>query len=279
MVKLENISRKMKNKILEFLYQDELMNVFMIHFFESDKDKNGKIYIEKCGENITSIIVIKDDGNSHFTTYYTVSSNGLKLIAQLLKTLNFKDILLAGKAEEVKYILDNMDLKKELYLNNYYKLNLQNYHQLKTAPNIKLRRATKDIYDLNKIKEYLISFFEVKKESAIKRITNEDKLNEQISNGIYFLEDGNQSIGMARFYGQSSKFIDITTLYIDEQFRGKGFGKILVSLMIEIALSSNRIPILQTSKDNLAARKLYEQLGFEVVCDYTFQFILGKYQV
>jgi len=273
MVKLEKISEKTKNEILEFLYQDELMNVFMIHYFESGKGQIGSVYIEKYGANITSIVHIKDDGNSHFTTYYATNKSGLKAIAQLLKTLNLKDILLAGKFEEVEYILANMDLKKDLYLNSYYKLNLQNYIKIKMDQNIIFRRARNDVCDLNKIKEYLISFFEADTELAIERITNERKLNDEIDNGIYILEVQNQAIGMARFYGQSDKFIDVTTLYVEEQFRGKGFGKILMGLMIDVAISTNKIPILQTSKDNLAARKLYEQLGFEVVCDYTFQFL------
>ncbi len=97
-------------------------------------------------------------------------------------------------------------MKKELYLNSYYKLNLQKYNELKIGLNIGFRRAENNVGDLKKIKEYLILFFEADTESAIERITNERKLADEIENGVYLLERDKQTIGMARFFGQSNAF-------------------------------------------------------------------------
>lgn len=99
------------------------------------------------------------------------------------------------------------------------------------------------------------------------------KLAEDIKVGVYFIEYKGQVIGMARYSGKTKNYIDITTVYIDPHYRGKGFGKKLMSYMIDRIIADNKIPVIQTSLLNIIARKTYESLGFIKQDDYSFEFI------
>lgn len=78
---------------------------------------------------------------------------------------------------------------------------------------------------------------------------------------------------MARICGETRNYCDITGVYIEPSYRGQGFGKILINYIINEVTNKNKIPVLQTSSDNIVARRVYEDLGFEKVVDYAFEFL------
>jgi len=52
-------------------------------------------------------------------------------------------------------------------------------------------------------------------------------------------------------------------LYVEEEFRGKGFGKMLVQKILEIAKEENCYKIIATSRFNREyVHSFYEKLGF-----------------
>lgn len=91
--------------------------------------------------------------------------------------------------------------------------------------------------------------------------------------GVYILDYKNNAIGMARFIGETNNFAEITSVYIDKAYRGKGFGKELIGHMIEIAIQEQKTPILVTSVSNVAAMKTYESMGFERQGEYAYEFL------
>lgn len=273
MNKLVRITDKLSQEILDFLYKDEIMNVFLIHYFENQRDSIGEVYIGTNDNEITEVVHIKYDGNSHFTNFFSGSKNGLENIGKLIQQLNYDDIILAGKKEEVKDIMNRLEIDKELYLNTYYQFNVESYESLYYEEGINLRRVTRYNRDFDTVKKYLIGFFGAVTPEEIQRVTSKEKIDEEMENGIYLLEVDDRTTGMARFFGESRKYIDITTVYIDEKYRGKGYGKILMQLMVREALENNKIPLIQTGLNNKVASTIYENMGFDKVCDYTFQFI------
>ena len=96
---------------------------------------------------------------------------------------------------------------------------------------------------------------------------------EDIKLGVYFIEHNGQPIGMARYSGESKNFIDITTVYIQPNYRGRGFCEKLMLYMIDNIITSNKIPVTQTSSLNIVARNTYESLGLIKEYDYLFEFI------
>jgi len=274
MKKLDIISDNIKQQILKFLYQDEALNIFTIHYIENRMEDMGDLYIGYHGSSMTSIMHMKHDGHSYFTSFYTQTDLGLKAIAYQLKKINKKNILLAGKAKDIKLILKELKKQRDIKTNIFYRLNPSKFKKLPLNHEISLIKATKSSEDMNLIKDYLVGFFGVKTKEDIDHLTNERKILEDMKNGLYFLlnQEG-KKIGMSRFFGTTKHYIDITTVYIDEAYRGHGFGKELMKLMVKESLMKGKLPITQTALNNQVAKSIYESIGFEQVSDYAFEFL------
>lgn len=267
------INDEFKRKILNFLYEDELFNVFLINFVENQIEDMGELYIEESDGDIDNILHIKFDGNSYFTSFFTKNETGYNEIAKQLEILNYKRVLLAGKSKDVSKILSYVGKNVASDLDIYYRFDISKYFKQTVLPDIKFRQATCSQYDISKISEFMIGFFEPTTAQEISDITDKRKLLEDINVGIYFIEYKGEPIGMSRYSGETKNYIDITTVYINPNYRGKGFGKKLMGYTIENIITSNKIPVTQTSSLNLIARKTYESLGFIKQDDYLFEFI------
>ncbi|ERI91061.1 acetyltransferase, GNAT family [Clostridiales bacterium oral taxon 876 str. F0540] len=270
---ITSLNDELKKKILSLLYEDELFNVFLIHFIENQIQDIGELYVEESNGSIDNILHMKFDGNSYFTSFFTKKENGYIEIAKQLQLLNYNRVLLAGKRKEVSKILSYLGKKETSTPDIYYEFDLNRYCKQAIHSDITYRMATCRQNDMSKISEYMIGFFEPTSNMEIADITDENKLTEDIKIGVYFIEYKGQPIGMARYSGKTKNYVDITTVYIDPIYRGKGFGKKLMENMVENIISDNRIPVTQTSSLNLIARKTYESMGFIKKENYSFEFI------
>jgi ribosomal protein S18 acetylase RimI-like enzyme len=81
--------------------------------------------------------------------------------------------------------------------------------------------------------------------------------------------DGAQLVGMAGFFRRQGEKIchrgEIWGVYIGKQYRGRGFGQLLLAELINQLRSVAGLEqvALGVSKGNTAAKRLYESLGFE----------------
>lgn len=273
MKKVDIVTDNLKKKILDFLYHDEMYNAILIELIQNNIDSLGELYVNETEEVITDILHIKNDGNSYFTSFSYTSKNGLKDIACKIKELNYKKILLAGKLEDVNSLLKILGYEKVITPNYLYKLDIKEYKSIyiKHKGNIRLARLNDE--DLEKIKYFTSRFFEAETEEEVKAITNTEKIMEKMKAGIYLLEYKDNAIGMARFIGRTDNFAEITSVYIDKAYRNKGFGKELISHMIEIAIQEDKTPTLVTSVSNVAAMKTYESMGFKRQVEYAYEFL------
>lgn len=270
---ISSITDEFKIKILSYLYEDELFNVFLIHSIENQIEDIGELYISESKGNINSVLHMKFDGNSYFTNFYFKDEEGLNEIIKQLQELNYNKVLLSGKRKDVVQILCCMGKNEISDPDIYYKFNVNKYFYQPSQEDTFFRKATCNDEDISKITTFLIGFFEPGNEQEIADLTNREKLLEDLKIGIYFIEYHRQVIGMARYSGKTKNYIDITTVYIDPQFRGKGFGKKLMKFMVQSIISEHKIPVTQTSSLNTIARRTYESLGFVKQEDYSFEFI------
>lgn len=270
---ISRLSVELKVKILNFLYEDELFNIFLIQYIENQMEDMGELYIEESNGSIDSVLHMKYDGNSYFTNFYTKNEKSYSEIANQLKVLNYKKVLLSGKRRDVSKILYYLGKEIISAPDIYYKFDINAYPKQTIYPGITFRKSTSNQDDISIISEFMIGFFEPSNEQEIRDITNKKKLLEDIKVGVYFIEYKGKPIGMARYSGKTKKYIDITTVYLEPQYRGKGFGKKLMAQMVENIIFANMIPVTQTSSLNLTARKTYESLGFIKQDDYAFEFI------
>jgi predicted GNAT family acetyltransferase len=273
MKQISSITDELKMKILNFLYEDELFNVFLIHFIENQIEDMGELYISESNDNITSVLHMKFDGNSYFTNFYFMDEEGLNKIIKQLQKLNYNKVLLSGKRKDVAQILSCIGKNEISAPDIYYKSDVNKYFNQPLQKDIFFRKATCSEEDMSRITNFLIGFFEPADEQEVADLTNRKKLLEDLKIGVYFIEYDRQVIGMARYSGKTKNYIDITTVFIDPQYRGKGFGKKLMKCMVQCIISENKIPVTQTSSLNTIARRTYESLGFIKQDDYSFEFI------
>lgn len=274
MIEKAKITKKNKQMILEVLYQDEPLNLFLIHYIENRIEDLGDLLICEFENQIKAVLHIKNDGNSNFTNFYAYSNLELRLIGQYLRKIQKPKLLLAGKPKDIYQILDEFEIEKKLELNNYYLLNRSIFDKIEINHNLKLLKAKNNERDKNLIKKYMINFFELKTKEDIEILTNDKIIIENINNGIYFLINEDRNIvGMARFFGYSKNYVDITTVYVEKKYRGQGYGKELMKLMVKEGLDMGKVPVTQTSINNQVAISIYEGIGFEKISDYAFEFI------
>jgi ribosomal protein S18 acetylase RimI-like enzyme len=83
-------------------------------------------------------------------------------------------------------------------------------------------------------------------------------------NFLYTLHDDNQTVGMIWIkVDRPSAFI--YEVYIEEKFRGRGFGKSIMLLLEEKAREMGLATLkLHVFGSNHVARKLYETVGYEI---------------
>ena len=273
MKKISNITEELKKKVLEFLYCNEIYNAILIELIHDHIETLGELYINEMGEVITEILHIKNDGNSDYTNFSYTSKEGLESIVCKIKELNYRKTLLAGKFEDVNSLLKILGHKKSITPNIFYKLDMEKYRNKPMEFQSNIRLANLDSADLEIVKDFTARFLEAETEEEVKDITDTEKILAKMRNGVYLLEYKNNPIGMARFVGKTNNFAEISSVYIEDAYRNKGFGKELIAHMIEIAIGEQKTPVLATSVENIAAMKTYESMGFERHGEYAFEFL------
>lgn len=272
MILISDLTDKLIEDALELLYKDEFMNLHLIHYFENQKDDIGELYFEYSDELLVGIMSVRFDGNTNFISFYYTSYTALEAIARSIDDLECKKKLVAGSLLDVQGILSILNITNELTEFSYYKYHADWHMRSEVNAEIDLVRV-RELGECEILRKYLIDFFGAETIDDIEPITSTQKLKVLIRSGIYILYVGTLPVGMARFHGFSDKFIEITTVYVEPNHRAKGYGKVLLELMIGEALKLNKTPVLQADKANVSAIRLYEGMGFTSVEDYTFKLI------
>lgn len=81
----------------------------------------------------------------------------------------------------------------------------------------------------------------------------------------FIIYDGDIPVGMALYYDcDERKAYDLSQLFIDERYQGRGFGTEAVQQILEIMKSDGKYDkvILCYIEGNTAAKGMYEKLGF-----------------
>jgi ribosomal protein S18 acetylase RimI-like enzyme len=72
----------------------------------------------------------------------------------------------------------------------------------------------------------------------------------------------------------------IDSVWTDEEHRGKGYGTKLIEKAIKLAISNNVDSVeLVVNSDNIAAKKLYEKVGFEKTNKDYYRLILNGWKI
>jgi ribosomal protein S18 acetylase RimI-like enzyme len=273
MEKVNFITKDLIKKLLDFLYSDEIYNAILIEQIQNDSDSLTELYVNITEGKVTDVLHIRNDGNSDLTNFLYTSEKGLEDIACEINKSKHNKILLAGKLEAVSNLLKVLKAERAITPNIFYKLDVEKYKNINIRLQSKLRPSDSSNCDLEKVKQFTAEFFEAETVEEIEAVTNTEKILDKIKTGVYLLEVDNNPIGMARFIGKTDNFAEITSVYIDRQYRGNGYGKELIHHMIKIAIDQGKTPVLAAAVSNIAAIRTYESLGFARYGEYAFEFL------
>lgn len=104
-------------------------------------------------------------------------------------------------------------------------------------------------------------------------------LTERIENNdseIFVVENEGKLVGFVQLYPLFSstrmkRYWLLNDLYVNENYRGKGFSKQLIEASKELAKSTDAAGILlETGKSNDIGNKLYPRCGFEIYDEVNF---------
>ncbi|CAM4280844.1 hypothetical protein BAMA_08150 [Bacillus manliponensis] len=268
MKRIENISEAEREKLLQCLYKEEIFQTFTIHSLQHNWFQ--VCYINKDNEQITSMLIVTDEGNCFYTTFWVRNKKELHIIAKQLQALKDNRILLAGKRAEVQEIMQYLRIEEEASTDFCYVYDKGNVTE--TDGN-QIRKAMINEEDICYIQQFYKSFFQPSTEAELEKIRNRRKIESDIQKGLYFVMEGDEPVGMGRYGSVTKHYVELTTMYVKARFRGKGYGKTLLNGLIHSCLTAGKQPILQTSYDNREARGLYEKIGFTQIGEYSFQFM------
>lgn len=83
--------------------------------------------------------------------------------------------------------------------------------------------------------------------------------------GAYFgVFEGERLIAMAGERMHAGSYHEISGVCTHPEFQGRGLARQLMNKLIRLQLQKNETPFLQVMRDNVSARALYEQLGFNI---------------
>ncbi|MDZ8260556.1 GNAT family N-acetyltransferase [Nostoc sp. ChiQUE01b] len=115
------------------------------------------------------------------------------------------------------------------------------------------------------------SFGTTYQEEVIKTIEQfRDRIPVDNNNFILGCFEDRNLIGIVRFHQESRIKLRhkayISSMYVQQEYRGKGIGKILLNELIERAKTINAVEILLLDivKTNVLAKALYLSLGFQI---------------
>lgn len=112
--------------------------------------------------------------------------------------------------------------------------------------------------DLDRIEEIEINSFETPWTREALRM----EIEEIEMSDVFVIEDNNYVIGYMS-YMKIFDEVHINNIAIDSSYRGSGYGRELVSTIVEDLLNREFSITLEVRDDNTAAINLYESLGFK----------------
>ena len=95
---------------------------------------------------------------------------------------------------------------------------------------------------------------------------------------IFIIYDKDRAIACAGLKPIDDTTAEISRVYTDDNYRGKGLAKMLINKIIEIAQNQGyKKLVLDTWKDSTSARNLYKHLGFVEVPTFDIETLKNSF--
>lgn len=251
---IKTLTSKHTAEILNYCLENEHENFFTISrlFEDADPFQNMEIIAKYENDKIVSLLTFFTDFQN-----LVVHSNSKQTIKELLdKFPNIKSIkYVVCYKKFADTILEHLKQKYNLVPT---KKNIEDVFQIKLNT---FKNHTKSNSD------YRIGQTNQKQEIAeFSTIIDQQPIDQAEPDLIkphneYLLYKNNQLVAKAALHGKTKNYFQIGGVGTLKEHRRKGYAKEIVSFICQENLNT-RTGILFTGEDNIAAQKVYQQLGF-----------------
>ena len=263
-IKLTNMHRKMYYEYIEKHFYDNLYLSldFSRNFNESKYTKKaGDFYGYIKDDRLLGVFVFSNNNILHLSF---IDRDVLKKVDLLRAIKYYKPKIIKGKKE-------NLDDVINLVEKSITKIKVNDYYIMKYNNNKCVNHSSDFVNSelINNSFEFLVN---VEKEfDRNPKLLNDIKLKilTKYECDEYFAYTNNgKIIAQGMLENEGNEHIIIGGIYIDKNFRKKGYGQQIVEILVSEVIKKNKIPILLVKKDNEKAIKLYNKIGFIEMSDF-----------
>lgn len=259
-----------KTIIFEYLARNEIETSFLYsNIIECGIDNNRDN--KRCGDYFG---FFRDGSLAGIIPFYNLGSclphfeaeEAIPHFAQLIKERSFDEYLLGMKRvvgpvyEGIKAFKETLEFNESSYMANK---SLKPY----------IIDGLEFIDPGERANDEVIKFLIHVRNKGFHENTNAEEVRKSLSfsspeeDRIIAVKDG-KFVSYAKTQAYTNTIGQIGSVYTDEEERGKGYGKAVVSEICRRIIERNRIPTLIVKKNNIPAVKAYTSLGFENFDDY-----------
>lgn len=278
-LKLYDNKEKFLEENLKILLKEEEKNEIMIGIIlEQDNLKVNKWFLGRIEDNNDVKVIFFVDDDKQGLLFYFVTEDVTSKLTEFL----------------IDNIISNKINLKEISGNQHYS-NILSETYMKKTNKVILEKCVTDTLKLEKIKEEHVLneneiLIKIEKENAdldkmgqivkdihldtygVTECSDEDALriaNIYLKKGLYILTDKKEEKDIFCHAVVVRKQINgcaIGAVLSPREYRGKGYGKkCIYSLCEKLLKEKNKYVVLHVREGNIAARSVYEKIGFEMI--------------
>lgn len=263
-IKLTKIHTKMYYEYIEKHFYDNLYLAldFSRDFNESKYTKKaGDFYGYIKGDKLLGVFVFSNNNILHLSF---IDRDVLKKVDLLRAIKYYKPKIIKGKKENLDDVINLVEKSiTQIKVNDYYIMKYNNHE----CDNHSSDFINSEL--INSSFEFLVN---VEKEfDRNPKLLNDIKLKiltKYESNEYFAYTKEGRIIAQGMLENEGNKHIIIGGIYIDKNFRKKGYGQQIVEILVSEVIRKNKMPILLVKKDNQKAINLYNKIGFIEMSDF-----------
>jgi ribosomal protein S18 acetylase RimI-like enzyme len=237
------------SKVRDILCKDPIENAFMIYDTEAESPEVVEVYVDDLGK-ISGVMVVWSRMKIPTVMIRAKSTEAVREFVELLKNEEYIFVVPKSMGPMIK---ERFNITKEETHFLYY-----------TDRNKFVKKLLHEVRPIEEgDAEEIFKFWVYGDDASFIR----EKIREGIFYGIYENEE------LVSFCGTLMKTKDVYAIgfvYTKEKYRGRGFGKSVVSAVADDIINEGRKPILYVVGSNAPAVRLYEGLGFSLYAEHTY---------
>lgn len=264
-----------KERIFPFLKKYEPLTISISNFFLTEnytKLKNYKLFVLIENKKIKAIALLEELSQLHVFSKTDITSLEAQALVEILNNYNVNLYAILGQKNFVDLLISYLKPQNYDYTEYFYL-----YKKLAKIPHLSKNVFLADVNDIDDLvdlqKAYLIEEV-ISADCDISFYFVEMMLEDIIlKQGLFYYKKDGEFITKANVNSIGFKSLQLGGVFTKPEYRGKGLAKKTINKLIDYYSDDYQILGLFVKKKNPAANKLYKNLGFKNLDNYSIIYI------